>query len=113
VLRTVAALIVLGASSVESFQFDSVWPALWLAACGIGAVLLGVSWRLRSYLYTGFVFVVLDLVVNLTRWGMRDRFIAGTLGVGVGIALFVLGVLVARHKEQLLARYRQVQTWQW
>lgn len=112
-LRTVAALIVLGASSVESFQFDSVWPALWLAACGIGAVLLGIGWRLRSYLYGGFVFVVLDLVVNLTRWGMRDRFIAGTLGVGVGIALFVLGVLVARHKEQLLARYRQVQGWQW
>ena len=112
-LRTVAALIVLGASSVESFQFESVWPAAWLAACAIGAVLLGIGWRLRSYLYTGFVFVVLDLVVNLTRWGMRDRFIAGTLGVGVGIALFVLGVLVARRKEQLLARYRQVQAWQW
>ncbi|MBN2360446.1 MAG: hypothetical protein JXR83_13410, partial [Deltaproteobacteria bacterium] len=112
-IRTAVALIVLGVASSESIEFESVWPAVWLAACSIVAVLLGIAWRLRSYLYTGFAFLVFDLVLNLTRWGMRDRFIAGTLGVVAGVALFALGVQVARHKEQLLERYHQVQTWQW
>jgi uncharacterized membrane protein len=79
----------------------------------VGAVLLGIAWRQRAYLYMGFAFLLMDLVVNLTRWGMTSRLIAGSLGVIAGVALFALGVRVARHKEELLQRYRRVQEWEW
>jgi hypothetical protein len=112
-LRTLASLLVFGSSAYESFRFDDVVPALVLAGLAVGGVLLGIAWRLRSYLYAGFAFLVLDVVVNLTRLGMRDRLVAGVLGVLGGMALFVLGVAVARHKERLLERYRAVRVWDW
>ncbi|MFH1809463.1 MAG: hypothetical protein ABIJ09_12010 [Pseudomonadota bacterium] len=113
VLRTLAALIVLGSTSLESFSFDTLLPAVLLGALSVGAVLLGIAWRQRAYLYMGFAFLLLDIAVNLTHWGMSSRLIAGTLGVVAGVALFALGVSVARHKEELLSRYRRVQEWEW
>lgn len=55
----------------------------------------------------------LDIVANLTRWGVHDRLMGGALGVAAGVVLFALGVAVSRHKELALARYRQVMAWPW
>jgi hypothetical protein len=112
-VRTISSLLVFGATSWETFQFESAWPALVLALCAIGAVLLGIAWRVRVYLYAGFACLFLDIVANLTRFGLRDRLTAALAGLGAGMALLVLGIQVARHKAALLARYNKVRGWDW
>jgi hypothetical protein len=67
----------------------------------------------RAYLYTGFACLVLDIVANLTRWGMEDRIKGALFGLGAGMALLALGIWVARHKAKLLARYNSIQEWNW
>jgi hypothetical protein len=112
-VRTLASLFVFGATSYQMFQFDSPWPALILALCAIVAVLLGIAWRARAYLYVGFTALLLDILANLTRWSMGDRLRGALFGLGAGMVLLALGVLVARHKERLLAGYRRMSAWDW
>jgi hypothetical protein len=112
-LRTVASLLVFASTSYQMFQFDAVWPAAVMAGAAVALILLGIHTRARAYLYLGFAALLLDIVANLTRWGMRDRMTAGVLGVAGGIAMFALGIAVARHKEAVLARYRRVAGWRW
>lgn len=113
VVRSLATLFVFGATSFQVFEFSSPWPALILAVCAILAVLLGILWRVRAYLYVGFACLLLDILANLTRWGMADRLRASLFGLGAGMALLVLGVLVAKHKQRLLERYRRLKSWSW
>ena len=68
---------------------------------------------MRGYVYLGFAALLLDIIANLTRWGLRDRLVGGVLGVVGGIILFALGALVAHHKALALARYRRLQAWPW
>ena len=56
---------------------------------------------------------MLDILANLTRWGTADRLRASLFGLGAGMALLALGILVSRHKQHLLDRYRSLQTWKW
>jgi hypothetical protein len=112
-LRTAAALLSFVATSWEMFQFASPWPALVLAGSAVGAVLLGLHLRARAYLTFGFGALLLDIVANLTRWGLHDRLVGGALGVAGGVVLFGLGILVSRHKALALARYRAVMAWPW
>ena len=57
--------------------------------------------------------MLLDIVVNLTRWGMQSRALAAAFGLLGGALLFAFGVAVARHKDELLRRYQRVQDWEW
>jgi hypothetical protein len=95
------------------FQFRAVWPALLQVASAVAVVLFGIRTRVRSYLYIGFTALLLDIVANLTRWGMHDRLVGGVLGVLGGMMLFVLGALVAHYKTHALERYRRMQSWPW
>lgn len=113
VLRTLASLLLFASTSYQAFQFHSVWPALDMAAGAVAIVLLGIHTRARAYLYVGFGALLLDIIVNLTRWGMRDRLTGGVLGVSAGTLLFAAGVVLARHKDRVLARYRRMQGWNW
>lgn len=112
-LRSLAALIILGAGASDNFAFSSPLAALALAGLSVGAVMVGLAWRQRAYLTLGFGFLLLDIVVNLTRWGMHSRMIAAALGLIGGAALFAFGVAVAKHKDALLKSYRKVQDWEW
>jgi hypothetical protein len=112
-VRSLASLFMFGATSYQVFQFSSPWPALILALCSVVAILLGIVWRARAYLYVGFACLLLDILANLTRWGMADRLRASLFGLGAGMALLALGILVARHKQRLLERYRILQGWSW
>jgi hypothetical protein len=112
-VRSLASLFVFGATSYEMFQFSSLWPALILAVSAVLAVLFGILWRVRVYLYVGFACLLLDILANITRWGMEDRLRASLLGLGAGMALLALGIVVAKHKQELLGRYRKLQTWSW
>ena len=113
VLRTLASLLLFASTGYEAFQFHSVWPAVGMAAGAVAIVLLGIHTRARAYLYIGFGALLLDIVVNLTRWGMRDRLTGGVLGVSAGMVMFAAGVVLARHRERVLARYRRARTWDW
>lgn len=112
-VRSLASLFVFGATSFEMFQFDAPWPALLLALSAIVAVLMGIVWRARAYLYVGFACLLLDILANLTRWSMGDRLRGALFGLSAGMVLLVLGVLVARHKESLLSSYRRMGAWDW
>ncbi|MDX2020973.1 MAG: hypothetical protein SF187_12100 [Deltaproteobacteria bacterium] len=112
-LKTIASLLVLGVGSWEAMRFTSPWPALALAALSILGVFVGIVWRTRAYLYLSFGALILDIVANVTRFGLRDRLTGALLGLGAGLVLLALGVIVARHKAQLLARYHELQEWQW
>jgi hypothetical protein len=113
ILRTLAAMLSFAATSWQMLQFDSLWPAILLAGTAVAAVLMGIVVRVRAYLTLGFVALLLDIIANLTRWGMHDRLVGGALGVAGGVVLFALGITVSRHKELALERYRQVMTWPW
>ncbi len=112
-LRTLAALVSFAATSWEMFRFASVWPAAVLALTAVAAVLAGIAFRVRAYPTLGMAALLLDIAVNLTRWGMHDRLVAAALGVSAGLALFALGTVVARHKEPAIARYRRVMALPW
>jgi hypothetical protein len=112
-LRTLASLLIFGSTSFEMFQFDAVWPAALQGATAVLVVLLGIRSRVRGYVYIGFTALLLDIVANLTRWGLQDRLVGGVLSVLGGILLFALGALVAHHKALALARYRRLQAWPW
>jgi hypothetical protein len=112
-LRTIASLLIFGSTSYEMFQFRAVWPAALQGASAVAVVLFGIRTRVRGYLYIGFAALLLDIVANLTRWGMHDRLVGGVLGVLGGVMLFVLGTLVAHYKRQVLERYRRMQSWPW
>ena len=112
-LRSLAALLILGDGAADNFAFSSPLAGLLLAILSIAAVMIGLAWQQRAYLTLGFGFLLMDIVVNLTRWGMESRAIAAALGLVGGALLFAFGVVVAKHKEDLLRRYQKVQDWEW
>ncbi|MBU0551089.1 hypothetical protein KJ940_06260 [Myxococcota bacterium] len=112
-LRSLAALLLLGGGAWETLATEGVWPALLLGAVAVAGVMLGLIWRARAYLFLGFGFLLLDMAVNLTRWGMGDRLIGGLLALAAGVGLFILASVVVARKAQLLARYRDIQSWEW
>jgi len=112
-LRSFGALLLLGAASAEHLYAPGIMPALLLGLFSILGVLVGIAWRIRAFLQLGFGFLILDLAYNLGRWGAQDRFILAVLMVLMGLLLFGMGVWIARHKEKLIARYREVQGWEW
>jgi hypothetical protein len=107
VVRSAAVLLTLGSIAIEALRFDDLFPQILVAVLAVAAVVLGLLWRVRSYLFAGFLFAAGDIVVNLTRFGLRDRLLAGALAVGAGVVLFTCGVLVARHKERFVARAKE------
>jgi hypothetical protein len=112
-LRTLASLLIFASTSFEMFQFHAVWPAALQGVIAVLVVLFGLRVRVRGYVYVGFTALLLDIVANLTRWGLRDRLVGGVLSVLGGVLLFALGALVAHHKARVLARYRRLQAWPW
>lgn len=113
VLRTLGSLTVLGAGAAETIQFQTPGPALVLAALAILTVLAGIALRLRAYVFLGMGFLAANILLNLTRWGIEDRAVAGILGVTTGVLLIAAGAGIAKYKKHIVARLRSVRQWQW
>ena len=97
----------------ENFQTQSALAGLIVVALSVSMVLSGIAWRIKSYLYAGFGFLILTIVVNLARWAIADRLVAGVIGVSAGIAFFAFGLALVRHRDQLLKQYGRVRAWDW
>jgi len=64
----------------------------------------------RSYVYLGGAFLVVDVLGNMARFGLREPIWGAVFLTGVGLALVGGWVFFVSRREALLARYQKVQS---
>jgi predicted membrane channel-forming protein YqfA (hemolysin III family) len=88
--------------------FESIWDILLLAALSIAGILAGIGLRVKSFLYLGSAFLVLDVVVNLFRIGLEDRIIGMVFLFATGVLILVAAVFFNLKRDEVLGRYREI-----
>jgi hypothetical protein len=108
-LRTVGILSVYVASVSSSLIFsDDAAVFVCAGLCIVGA-LLGVLLRVKVYVYLGAAFLVVDVLGNMARYGLRSPTLGATFLTLVGLVLLGGAAFFNLRRSELLARYRLVQ----
>jgi uncharacterized integral membrane protein len=82
-----------------------------LSVCG---VLAGMLLRVRSFLYLGVTFLMVDLSIMIyhAAWDLRHAWVFWAAGIAVGLAIFVLFALFEKRRNDLLHALEQFKQWQ-
>ncbi len=106
----VAALQILGClciyvcGLVEVVAFYSIVDVLVLAGLSMAGIAMGAWLRIRSYLYLGALFLVLDVAVNLFRIGLQDRIVGMIFLFGTGVLILASVVAYSVRREAIQQR---------
>ncbi|MDX1606712.1 MAG: hypothetical protein R3202_11005, partial [Candidatus Competibacterales bacterium] len=79
-----------------------------LMLCAVSVILLAIGLRLRALLYSGSAFLAAAVAAAVVRGGIDRPDSLWLAGLVLGAAVVTLGALAERHREQLLARLRQL-----
>jgi hypothetical protein len=109
-LRTAGILCVYVASATSALYFASPGYVLVCAGVCVVGVLLGVALRVKAYVYLGSAFLVVDVLGNMARFGLRQPFFGGLFLTLLGFALVGGWIFFVSKREELVRRYLAVQT---
>jgi predicted membrane channel-forming protein YqfA (hemolysin III family) len=86
---------------------NNIFDIIVLAVLAIAGVFAGIMFHIRSYLYLGALFLVLNIVVNLFRIGIQDRVIGMVFLFVTGLLLLVSAVYFNLKRDELLKTYTE------
>jgi hypothetical protein len=102
-LRTIGTLVIYVASIHPVLFLDRIRDVLVLAGVSLLGIFGGLLLRIRSYLYLGAAFLVLDVLVNLFRLGVADRVIGMVFLFVTGLCVLAVAVTFNLRKEAIRA----------
>jgi hypothetical protein len=114
-LRFVALGGVYLASLVSILAFDVPSHALVMACISVAGAVVGVLLRIRSYLFMGAAFLVIDLATSMVRFGLEGQNETTIVLTALGLAIIGAMILFSFHRAAILDRARKVlgavETW--
>ena len=101
-------IIALAAAYLSGFvtvlSFDEPGHSLLMATVCAAGVLLGTLLRIKSYLFLGAGFLVVDLGTNLVRFGLSGQTAATVVLTGLGLAILAAMVTWSLHRAEIERR---------
>jgi hypothetical protein len=92
--------VAIACSSISPLAALTVVPLL----C-VGGIVLGTLLRVRLYLLLGVVFLAIDLLANMLRYGLAHRALGALFLTGLGLAVVGAMALFTLRRERILRRY--------
>jgi len=106
-LRYFAALTILCSPMFEIL--DGNWlHILTLLLLSVAVILLAIGLRLRSLVYAGTAFLMVDLVAMVVRSTVDNLNLLWICGVVLGVGVIALAAFCENHRDKLLSRIRIV-----
>ena len=106
-IRTIALAAVYLSGFVSIVSFDSPSHSLVMAGLCVSGVVIGTLLRIRSYLFLGAGFLVVNLVTNIARFGLSGQTAATIVLTGLGLAILAAMVTFSLNRRQIVARYER------
>ena len=93
---------------------DHWWLPTLLMAWSVGGALLGILLRVRSFLFLGVTFLVVDLaaMIHYAAVGLGQWWIAAASGIALGAAVLVLFALFEKRRNEILATIERLKQWE-
>lgn len=95
--------VAVACSDISPLQALTVVPSL----CVLG-IMAGTLLRIRSYLLLSVVFLAVDLIVNMLRYGLASRTLGALFLTALGLLLVAAMVFFNLEKERILRRYTSI-----
>ncbi|MEQ9411894.1 MAG: hypothetical protein RIK87_29535 [Fuerstiella sp.] len=113
-LRYIGALTILVSPMFEVFGGDWL-PMITLMVLSVVIILLSIGLRLRALVYTGFAFLMADLVAMILRSRIDYPFVPWLCGIALGVGVIAFAAFCENHREKVLAKIRvlsaELATW--
>jgi hypothetical protein len=106
-LRNIGTFVIYLSSMYQVLFLNNIFDIIVLAVLAIAGVFAGIMFHIRSYLYLGALFLVLNIVVNLFRIGIQDRVIGMVFLFVTGLLLLVSAVYFNLKRDELLKTYTE------
>jgi hypothetical protein len=92
---------------------DFLMPVILMVLAVLGA-LAGILLRVRSFLYLGVTFLVLDVVTMVWYAAVHQRiwWIAAVCGIVLGIAVLILVGVFEKRRNDILAAVERLKDWE-
>lgn len=95
--------VAVACSDISPPQALTVVPSL----CVLG-IMAGTLLRIRSYLLLSVVFLAVDLIANLLRYGLASRTLGALFLTALGLLLVAAMVFFNLERERILRRYASI-----
>jgi hypothetical protein len=109
IFRILGMLAIYLSSMIQMFAFYHISHVLWLAVFSILGILAGIAFQIRSFLFLGLGFLVLNLASNLFRIGLQDRVIGMIFLFCSGILLLASAVFFNLKRLEILQSIKKLQ----
>jgi hypothetical protein len=115
-VRYISLLMIYVSSSADLFIHgvgNSLWLPLILGGLSVAGVLVGIALRVRSFLFLGSAFLLLDLLAII--WHASENlgwtWIWYVAGIGLGVAIISIFAVFERQREAILKVIENLRKW--
>jgi hypothetical protein len=93
---------------------EKLWPPIVLAVLSVLGVMLGIMFRVKSYLYLGSLFLLTAMITMVAHAHQRLEHVWPwwAFGIGLGIAILVMFGVFEKRKNELNAIAQGLKEWQ-
>ncbi len=90
-----------------------LWPPMVLMVLSVATIFLGISFQVRSYLYSGLIFTLLALIAMVAhaQQSLQHTWPWWALGISLGIGILVLFGLFEKKREQFNKVAERLKAW--
>ncbi|MGI5865284.1 MAG: hypothetical protein ACOX6T_24965, partial [Myxococcales bacterium] len=89
--------------------FDHPSYALWCALLCVVGVAVGITLRVRVYLYLGTAFLVTCVLGNMIRFGLQHHQVGAAFLTALGLLVVGFMIFFSARREELLRKYRKIE----
>jgi hypothetical protein len=113
-IRTVGLLIVYVSLAVPIWQFQSLGAWVTLLLGSLAGIFLGIGLRLQTFLWTGLVMFLLDVVYEMGRVSLDHAYAKWAIMLALGITLVLFVALNEKKRIVTTMRlyYEQTRLWE-
>ncbi len=115
-LRYIALSVIYVASTTEFLRGvgHSIWLPLALLGLSVAGILVGVTFRIRSYVYLGMTFlaVVIVRMIGYAAFEQGQMWLFWVCCILLGVVIFFLSAIFERRRDAFIAAARKLRQWE-
>ena len=115
-MRYIALSVIYVASTTEFLRGvgHSIWLPLALLGLSVAGILVGVTFRIRSYVYLGMTFlaVVIVRMIGYAAFEQGQMWLFWVCCILLGVVIFFLSAIVERRRDAFIAAARKLRQWE-
>jgi hypothetical protein len=109
---TLSAIYVSSTADMFIAGLGNSWGLpLVLMVLSVAGMLAGISFRVRSFLFLGLTFLVLDMVSIISHAAQAHTWIWYICGIALGAAILAMFALFEKRRNDVLAAVEQLKDW--